>query len=265
MSRDSTQHPVGSTVPANSVELQEAGLRSPPASLPVSVFPTARDEDESTMFDAHVSPVGDRSDNGRVTDFAKPVFRRFRLFNQGAQVPHVSRSVEGTIDESMQDVRGSDSVGTFPVNEGSSGVGSSGEKTNSINGREESVEGDDAMVDVPLEDSVEMDFPRAMCQNSSTVQNALKFALENLVGGVASRTWLEASHIDFKDAPPSASRGKVHSQVESWVDLKLSAEASSMFCSCETKFVTRKQQFPVVGVTGQVVWIWKDELSESRL
>ena len=64
VSRESTQDPVGSTVPANSAELEEAGLKSPPASLPLSVFPTARDEDESTMFDVHVSPTRDRSDNG---------------------------------------------------------------------------------------------------------------------------------------------------------------------------------------------------------
>ena len=105
VSRESTQDPVGSTVPANSAELEEAGLRSPPASLPLSVFPTVRDEDESTMFDAHVSPARDRSDNGRVADFAEPAFRRLRLISQGARVAHVSGSV-GAVDESMQDILG---------------------------------------------------------------------------------------------------------------------------------------------------------------
>ena len=75
------------------------------------------------MFDAHVSPARDRSENGRVADFAEPGFRRLRLISQGARVPHVFRSV-GAFDESMQDIRGSDSVGTLPV-EASSGVGSS--------------------------------------------------------------------------------------------------------------------------------------------
>ena len=103
---------------ANSTELQAAGLRSSPASLPLSVFPIARDEDESTIFDAHVNPARDRSGNGRVADFAEPALRRLRLISQGARVPHVSGSV-GAVDESMQDafVRGSDSVGTLPVNE----------------------------------------------------------------------------------------------------------------------------------------------------
>ena len=149
VSKESTHDPVGSTVPANFAELEEAGLRSPPASLPLSVFPTARDEDESTMFDAHVSPARDRSDNGRVADFAEPAFRRLRLISPGAQVPHVSGSV-GAVDESMQDIRGSDNVGTLPVNEASSGVGSSGEETDSVDGREESVVGDDAIVDIPF-------------------------------------------------------------------------------------------------------------------
>ena len=55
----------------------------------------------------------------------------------------------------MQDIRGSDSVGV------EIGVGSSGEVTDSIDGREESVVGDDAVVDIPVKDPVEMDFPRA--------------------------------------------------------------------------------------------------------
>ena len=104
--------------------------------------PIARDEDESTMFDAHVSPARDRSDNGRVADFAEPVFRRLRLFSQGAQVSHVSRSVEGAFDHLTNPCRSSE------------------EETDSIDGREESVEGDDAMVHIPSEDPVEMDFPR---------------------------------------------------------------------------------------------------------
>ena len=56
-----------------------------------------------------------------------------------------------------------DSVGT-PVNEASFDKvgGSSGAETDSIDGWEESVEGDDVMVDIPvLEDPVEMHFPRA--------------------------------------------------------------------------------------------------------
>ena len=190
VSRESTQFPVGSTVPANSAELQEAGLRSLPASLPVSVFPTVRDEDESSMFDAHVSPARDTSENGRVADFAEPGFRRLRLISQGARVPHVSRSV-GAFDESMQDIRGSDSVGTLPVNEASSGVGSSVEETDSIDGREESVEGDDAMVDIPLEDPVEMDFPRA---------GALREGLESL-DLVDVRSLFENRASVFKSVP----------------------------------------------------------------
>ena len=58
------------------------------------------------------------------------------------------------------------------------------------------------------------------------------------VGGVASRTWLEACHIDSQDAPPSPSWGRAHSQVEI-AGLKLSAEESSMYCSCQVKLVTR--------------------------
>ena len=93
------------------------------------------------------------------------------------------------------------------MNEASSGEGSSGEETDNIDGREESVERDDAMVDIPLEDPVETDFPRAaalreghesldlvdprrLFENRASVfksvpkflhgpfRNALKFALE---------------------------------------------------------------------------------------
>ena len=62
-----------------------------------------------------------------------------------------------------------------------------------------------------------------------------------LVGGVASGTWLEASHIDSQDAPPSPSWGRVFPSRNCWVGLKLSAKESSLFCSCQAKLVTRKQ------------------------
>ena len=241
------------------------------------------------MFDAHVSPGRDRSENGRVVDFEEPGSRRLRLISQGARVPHVSRSV-GAFDESNQDIRGSDSVGTLPVNEASSGVGSAVEETDCIDGREESVEGDDAMVDIPLEDLVEMDFPRAgaireglesldlvdvrsLFENRALVfksvpkflhgpfRNALKFALEECFSLEVSRQergWKLLTLIPRMLLHRPSGGGLIpKSKLLGWFEVFSRGEFNVLLS--QAKLVTRKQQFPVVGA-GQVVWIWKDEL-----